>query len=93
MTNHIELDLVVQLDPELIYSKVGDEIVLLNMETGDYFKVNSVGSRIWDLINNPMKVSEICSVLLSEYEITAEVCEKEVLSFISLLKEKSFLAK
>lgn len=90
--NEITLDTVVQLDPELIFSKVGEEIVLLSMETGDYFKVNAVGSRIWDLISEPMEIAEICNVLKSEYEIDSDVCENEVVSFISELKAKSFLA-
>lgn len=37
----INLDTKLQLDPQLLYSKIGDEIVLLTVESGKYFKVDA----------------------------------------------------
>ncbi len=67
---------------ENISSKIQDEIIMVNVEQGNYFALNSVGSRIWELIESPQSIDAICSQLTEEYDITPEVCHDEVETFI-----------
>lgn len=79
----------IQLDPELLYSKIGDEIVLLTIESGKYFKVDAVGSRIWELIKEPITINALCQQLVEEYDTTTEECATDVISFLEkLLNDK-----
>lgn len=74
-----------QLMPELLYSKIGDEIVLLTIESGKYFKVDAVGSRIWELIKEPVTIDGLCTQLLAEYDTTIEQCKADVIPFLEKL--------
>lgn len=72
-----------------IASKIHDEIVMVNIEQGNYFGLNSVGSDIWELLAEPASIDELCVSLLEEYEIDRASCEEEVQTFINqLLKQK-----
>lgn len=63
-------------------SKVNDEVVMLNAKKGQYFTLNAVGSRIWDLLETPQTIDDICNVLISEFEVDQSTCENEVNQFI-----------
>lgn len=62
------------------------EAVLLNLQSGTYFGLNPLGARIWELIQEPVKVSNVHHELLKEYEVDASQCEADLLSFLKLLQ-------
>ncbi len=87
----LELDTTIQLDPSLLYSKIGDEIVLLTVESGKYFKVDAVGSRIWELIKEPTTIHNLCGKLIEEYDISSEQCYEDIAPFLERLKEDALI--
>lgn len=81
----------IQLEPSLLYSKIGDEIVLLTIESGKYFKVDAVGSRIWEMIKEPMTIENLCQALTGEYDISSEECLKDITLFLERLQEDNLI--
>jgi hypothetical protein len=61
------------------------EKVMMNIETGQYFALNEVASRIWELIEGPIIVNEVINSLLKEYDIDNKSCETAVVDFLSRL--------
>jgi hypothetical protein len=77
----------------LIESEIDREIVALNIETGVCYGLNGIGSRIWSLLAKPLRISEICTILVREYEVEPKTCENEVIDLIEhLLKEDLVIA-
>lgn len=62
---------------------LGEEIILLHLESGHYFGLENVGARIWRLMEKPTAVREIERVLLEEYDIEPDKCQEEVLQLLS----------
>jgi len=75
-------------NPELLHAAAGDEMVMLSVEAGNYYGLDPIGRRIWDLLDEPARVSEICSRLTAEYQVEPEECEADVLSFLRELVER-----
>ncbi|WGV27619.1 PqqD family peptide modification chaperone [Halotia branconii] len=75
---------VVVADREQIFSDIGGEAVILHLKTGIYHGLNEIGARIWTLIQEPKSVKDIQSILLEEYEVEAERCDRDL---IALLKD------
>lgn len=67
------------------------EKVMMNIETGQYFVLNDVASRIWELIQEPIAVNEIIGNLLKEYAIDDKTCEAAVMSFLSKLNHAELI--
>ena len=61
---------------------LGDETAILNMKNAIYYGLDSVGARIWDLLQKPRSVGEIRDTLLKEYDVEAERCERDLLSLL-----------
>lgn len=60
-----------------------DDLVIVNPEDDGCYGLNSVGRRIWELLENPMKVEDLCRCLTAEFDVEAELCRREVLAFLS----------
>lgn len=70
----------------VIDAEADNEIVALNVEEGTCFGLNRVGSRIWNLIESPMYVADICAILLREYNIDSTTCEQQVVEMLEGLR-------
>lgn len=80
---NVEIENIISKNPEIDATDLDGEVVMMNMEKGQYFMMNDVGSRIWEIIEEPIKVSEIINALISEYEVEREECENTVMEFLN----------
>jgi hypothetical protein len=88
----ITLDSVVlRKDNGLMGGEMGNETVLMDMNTGDYLGLNSVGSSIWKIVAAPTKVTNICEQLKEEYDIDDKTCQEETLKYLEMLNTENML--
>jgi hypothetical protein len=76
---------VITQDKEPIVASLDDEVVMLSARAEAYFGFDRVGSQIWDMIEQPRRVSEICAGLIANYDVEAQTCENDVLKFLNEL--------
>lgn len=69
-----------------ISGRLHDELVMMDLEQGKYFSLNPVATRIWDLLEKPSDLKELCKALMEEYEVGGEQCLAEVREHLSELK-------
>jgi len=67
------------------------EAAVLDFKSGMYYGLDEIGARIWKLIAEPRPVGEICDVLLVEYDVEAEVCERDVIALLGELAAKGLV--
>ena len=67
------------------------ETVVLGADMQNYFGLNSVATRVWELAESPKSVGDICDVLVEEFEVEAATCESEVVALIGELLENSLV--
>jgi Coenzyme PQQ synthesis protein D (PqqD) len=61
-----------------ISGKLNDELVMMDIQKGKYFSLNPIATRIWDLLEKPLSLNELCALLMEEYEVEADQCLAEV---------------
>lgn len=76
---------------KVIQSKIGDEVVMLDMDSGFYFGLNSVGSFIWVKLEKPISLEEVVLELLNDYNIDRETCENDTRVFWNQLLENNII--
>lgn len=84
----IGLDTIVVQASGLVAADLDGEKVMLSIEKGQYFSLNGVAGRIWELLEKPLTVREIVAVLQKEYAVEAETCQVEVLEFLKELYDQ-----
>lgn len=87
----IATDSIVVASKNQVASDLAGETVLLSMTTAHYYGLANVGARIWELVREPIRVSAICSVIRSEYDVAAEQCETDVLHFLKDLESSGLI--
>ena len=65
--------------------------MILNLESGIYFGMNPLGARIWELIQHPVKVSDVQRELLKEYDIEPIDCQGDLLKFLETLRVQKLI--
>jgi len=68
-----------------VSSRLGEEVAVLALEGGVYYGLNVTAARIWELLREPIRVSEIGQALVSEYEIDAISARRDVLAILDEL--------
>jgi hypothetical protein len=81
-------DSCVVASDEQVSTALGDETVILGMDDGVYYGLDAVGARVWALVAQPRRVSELVETLTGEFAVTAEQCERDVLSLLEELAER-----
>lgn len=72
--------------PDIIDSKIDDELVMIDINNGNYYGINKLGCVIWELIkSDEVTVSQVCDRLQERFEVPRDICEKETLSFLEVL--------
>jgi hypothetical protein len=65
----MNLNQKITLSPDVISQEVSGETVLLDLESENYFGLDEVGTRIWQLIKEKDDLQAIYNTLLDEYEV------------------------
>jgi hypothetical protein len=82
---------VLQRKLNTLYSEIDGEIVILSKENSEYYGINKVGTRIWNLLDSPLTFKALISRLLDEYNVSEEKCIDNTLHYLEMLKEKQLI--
>ena len=74
-----------------VSSDLGGEVAILDLKAGVYYGLDAVGARIWSLIQEPRTVNEIREILLEEYEVEPERCERDLLVLLQRLATEGLI--
>ena len=68
----MNLNQTVVLSPEVISQEVSGETVLLDLDSENYFGLDEVGTRIWQLLQETGQLQAVYDTLLAEYAVAPE---------------------
>lgn len=82
---------VVAKNDGFIEAEIDNEIVALNIESGTCYGLNPIGSQIWRLISMPIRISDLCMRLQTQYKVDARTCERQVLDLLEELRAEGLI--
>ena len=80
-----------KLKKDIEVTILNGEKAMVDFDTGNYYIIKGVGNDIWDMLIEEITIDEIISKLLSEYDVTPEECEKQVVEFLNKLEKAGFI--
>jgi hypothetical protein len=83
MSQTLNLHQTIALSADVISQEVSGETVLLDLESENYFGLDEVGTRIWQLIKETNDLNTIYNTLLSEYEVPAERLQQDLTTLLT----------
>lgn len=88
----MNLNETVRIPPHVLSRQVGDETVILDLQGGSYFGLNPVGARIWQLLVEQKSLQQVCDFVASEFEVSPETIEHDVVELVGRLAEQKLLS-
>jgi len=82
---------VVVASTEQFSCPLGDDTVILDVNAGLYFSLDNVGAMVWQLIQQPRTVKDVRQAILDEFEVSADVCERDLTALLRDLAERRLI--
>ena len=83
----------ITISPNVVSRAVGDETVILDLESGTYFGIlTPIGARVWQMMEEDKTLSEICDVMVDEYDVSRETLEQDAVRLASELAAKRLIS-
>jgi hypothetical protein len=74
-----------------ISCRIDDEIAILNLQREIYFGLRGAGVQIWDALDEPCSVSDLCDVVVNEFDVSRADCEADVVEILRQLTEEGLV--
>jgi hypothetical protein len=76
-----------------MFRVVDGEAVILDLDSGEYYGLNLVGTRVWQLIVEHASFALICELLLQEFDIDQETLQSDVADLLTDLLTHGLLLR
>ena len=80
-----------QQKEKVLSQMASGSLVLLDVNGGNYYELNEVGARVWELCDGTRCVQEVVDVVRQEYSASPESVRADVLELLTDLKDESLL--
>ena len=76
---------------DVLSRRIGDETVILHLESEQYFGLNGVGTRLWDLLNEGTTLGHAVTLLAADYQVDPELVEVDVRAVLDDLMDSDLV--
>jgi len=87
----MNLDMVPKQATRIVAQQAAGQWVLLDVSTGQYYGLDQIGGRIWQLCDGIRSVRQIAEVVCDEYDAAGQSVEDDVAGLVSELVGESLL--
>jgi Coenzyme PQQ synthesis protein D (PqqD) len=88
---NLSLDRTVRLAEGVVFRELDGETVILNLETGTYFGLDRIGTRIWQLCQEHGRLRAVHQSMQAEYDVTAEELAADLIELVDELLAKGLV--
>lgn len=77
---------------EAVSAEVDGTAVMMSVNSGNYFGLDEIATRIWELLEAPKQFGELCNVLQEEYEVDADTCKADLTDLLIELEAENLVS-
>jgi hypothetical protein len=81
----------VRPSPHVVARTVGEQAVLVHLQTNRIYELNATGSRIWELVEAGADDAEVMQRLGAEFAVSPEVAQRDFEALVADLVREGLL--
>lgn len=66
-------------------------LVLMDGDTGNYFRLGGTAKRIWEELEQSRTIEKLCGALVESYDVDATTCRRDLEDFVDSLVEQQLV--
>lgn len=78
----IQLETTITRNAAILFSDLDDELLMMSIDSGEYYSVDTIGARVWSLLEKPTAVTTLCQTLMREFDVDLTTCQQDLLAFL-----------
>ncbi|MGA9998767.1 MAG: PqqD family protein [Candidatus Acidiferrales bacterium] len=82
-----------QRKEQVIAQKTSSDFLLFDINDGNYYSLNEVGCRIWELSDGNHSIAQLIETLVAEYDAPAETLAKDALELLEKLRSGKLIVE
>ncbi len=79
------------VNEKILFQKLGDEAVILHLDSEEYFGLDGIGTRIWEVLIEEGSIEKALPILLNEFEVDENTLRKDIEELVVELKAENIL--
>jgi hypothetical protein len=83
----------VRVPDDVIWQVVEEQVVLLSLPESRYYRLDPVGSRMWQVLDEHGDTAQAFRVLHDEYEVDEERLREDLRAFVARLADAGLLER
>jgi Coenzyme PQQ synthesis protein D (PqqD) len=91
LSSAITASSVIARDEEAVSCDLAGGAALLDLRSGTYFSLNPVGAYVWELLKNPVAVSDIHTALSTRYDVQPDACYSDLVGLLEELAKAGLI--
>jgi hypothetical protein len=81
----------VAIPETVLFRDLDGEAVILATDSGKYFGLNEVGTRMWTLLQLHGEIEATCQALLDEYDVAEARVREDLARFVDVLASRGLV--
>ena len=82
---------MIKANNKILFQKLGKEAVILHLDSEEYFGLDEIGTRIWEVLKQEGSTEKALSILLEEYNVEEEILRADIEEIIAQLRKEKIL--
>ena len=87
----LDLSTVLKQSTNQVSCNLNDEIAILHLDKTVYFGLEGVGAVIWQALEQPRSVANLCKLILDDFEVAPAECEADVVKFLNSMQDAGLI--
>jgi hypothetical protein len=75
----------------LLTQAAGGKIVLCTLDSGNYYCLDEVGSRVWELCDGARSIARIATILAEEFDSSEENILRDIIDLLAELANENLV--
>lgn len=77
----------VHMPEHVLFRELDGEAVILNLEDESYYGLDSVGTRMWIVLDTSKTIGDAYELLLAEYDVNGDQLQADMIELIQELRD------
>jgi Coenzyme PQQ synthesis protein D (PqqD) len=88
----IDDTMMVTRSQNMIAADVGNEAVILDIQSGYFFQLNRTAALVWGLLETQISAGALCAKMAEAHSVDPALCRDDVMEFIADMRERGLIA-
>ena len=91
-TKDVESGGEVKPNPNVLFRRLGDDIVLFHLDTDRFYELNGTAARFWELLNAGHDVVHARQQILEEFVVDPDQLASEAEALLNSLRQENLIS-